>query len=48
MPFSVDACLELFESLPEDIIDDIRNFAADPSSFVEDEDPEDVAAQAGN
>ena len=46
--FTKEDCLDLFKALPDDIFDDFRNEVADPGTFTELNDPEDVAAQAGN
>lgn len=35
VPFSVDACKELFRKLPDYIVDDIRAFAEVPENFLD-------------
>ncbi len=51
--FSEDECRQLFQAIVSvpggrDIFDDFRNEVAEPTTFVEVVDPEDVEEQAGN
>lgn len=47
--FSREACAEFFEELPDYVLDDVRGFAGDPHSFLEDgEFSEEEAADLGN
>ena len=48
VPFSKDACLDLFRSINDTIFDIFRNELADQETFMELDNPADVEAQAGN
>lgn len=50
VPFSVEACRELLDAVPDWIMDDLRNFAAAPGNFLDEDTPTDgeVREQAGN
>lgn len=42
VPFSPEACREFFNKLPDHMFDDVRAFCAEPSSFIEIIDDEEV------
>ena len=48
VPFSIEACHDLFRALPDELFDDFRNEVADSSTFEILDDPEDIDTLRGN
>ena len=48
VPFSIENCKEFLLALSDENFDIFRDEVADPASFREESDPDDVEAQAGN